>query len=309
MPPGDRRMEYNDKHLGPIKRSKRNDWGKTVEDLLYKYAPKPISYDVDGPQGTGFTEYTYTEFLGGVYIKTQSVEIDCRIFEDAAKVPGEKDHLIELDKNLVDKYELSNLPLKKEDFPKDVAFFVGQNMLDLVSREIVARQVFENPDFKVKLHPLTDEPIIEKIASLVGWDKIISPKISGMQCLLNCETAYVTTATELTATAVCKDKEIVNCSNFFNESIGAYYPLNKLLFAEPTKEGRKTIINNIIDYRGSGLIFSWMTDIEERIKAYFENSLHYREHFRPKASPCEMKKIPASEIENQKTPRKINKIK
>jgi hypothetical protein len=297
-------MEYNDKNLGPIKRSKRNDWGKTVEDLLYKYAPKPISYDVDGQQGPGFTEYTYTEFLGGVYIKTQSVEIDCRIFEDAAKVSASRDHLPDLDKKLVDKYELSSLPSEGVDFPKDVAFFVGQNMLDLVSREIIGRQVFENPDFKVKLHPLTDPPIIEKIAGFIGWDKIISPKVSGMQCLLNCETAYVTTATELAATAVCKDKEIINCSNFFHESIGVYYPLNKLLFAEPSKSVRKTIINNIVDYKGSGLIFPWMDDVEERIKAYFENSLHYREHFSPRASHCEMKKIPVSEVEKQKNSEK-----
>lgn len=254
--------------------------------MVREHCPFPITYDVDSTQGPGFSEFSYTEFLGGLYINTQSVEINARLIQMASLVPARLDHIERL-ASTQDKYELGDEG--KTHWPKKVGFMVGHNMFDLVSSEVLSRTAFENPDFRLKPHPLTNDDYAARIAHQIGWDRMLTTGASGVAFLDHCEDAYVTTATELCALAVAKGKRIHNLSSFFNESSGAYYPINRLLFKSP--EPQQTL-NNIVDCEHSGVLFAWMPDITTRIDAYFKKALEVRDSFRPITTPTRLLKIP-----------------
>lgn len=272
-----------------LSRSSRNKWAETKEELVRDLCPLPISYDVDSTQGLDFSEFSYTEYLGGLYLNTQNIEANTRIILEASQISAKYNHIEQLLAYCSDKYEL-NTDTKDAKVPH-LAFMTGHNMFDLISREIVARIAFEQPDFMIKLHPLTNDEYASKVGAALGWDKVISPNFSGVSLLKNCDTAYVHTATELTSMAVLLDKKIVNISNFFMESMGIYYPINTLLF-KSTKP--KDILNNIIDCEFSGIIMPYMSDseIETRVKAYYDKAMQYREILRPRASQNSLNKTP-----------------
>lgn len=278
----DRRADGAGTVVGGFKRSSRNAWLCDIEPILRDLAPLPISYDVDSTQPTRFSEYSYTEFLGGLYINTQSVEINTRLIREASSVQSAVSHLESI-AEMGDKYELNSKVVG--EYPKKVAFMVGHNMFDLVSPEVVARAAFENDDFYVKLHPLTNEEYAARVAAFVGWDRIIPGDLSGVELLSNCEDAYVSTATELCALAVALGKNIHNISSFFNESSGIYYPINSVLFKS---EDAKQSLNNILDCHYSGIIFPWTKDPEQKIRNYFDKTLELRETYKQLASPSRL---------------------
>lgn len=273
--------------IGGVVRAPRNDWAKSLEPAIRSACPLPITYDVDSTQPAGFSEFSYTEFLGGVYLNTQSVEINARLIESASNVAAVDDHIDRL-RQTGDKYELESTAVS--EWPKKVGFMVGHNIFDIVSSEILARTAFENRDFYLKPHPLTNAEYAGRIAHLIGWDRIIKTELSGVDFVRNCEDAYVTTATELCALAVANGKRVHNLSSFFNESSGAYYPINRLLFK--AKAPRETL-NNIIDCQFSGVLFPWMTDVPGRMQAYFQKALEAREMYRPVSTPTRLVKIPS----------------
>lgn len=284
------RMKDKEESIG-LKRSTRNLWAEKYEDLVRNIAPFPISYDVDCTQGLDWSEFTYTEYVGGMLIKSQNIETNTRLFLAASEVEAKKDNLEEMRKLCVDKYDLKNF--EKAPIIKDIGFMVGHNMFDLVSSEIVSRIAFENDDFKLKLHPLTNKEYAGKIAHFIGWDKIIMANYSGVELLRNCETAYVHSATEMCSMAVALGKKIVNIGNFFNEAGGVYYGINKLLFK--SEDPQKTL-NNIIDCEFSGIIMPFMQEdeIKYRMEKYFEKALEIRKMFKPIASKNNLKKIPTN---------------
>jgi hypothetical protein len=215
------------------------------------------------------------------------VEINARLIQLASEAPAKVNHIDRL-ATVQDKYELGEPT--KTDWPKKVGFMVGHNMFDLVSSEVLARTAFENHDFYLKPHPLTNDDYAGRIAHLIGWDRMLTGGLSGVAFLDHCEDAYVTTATELCALAVAKGKRIHNLSSFFNESSGAYYPINRLLFKA---ENPQSVLNNVVDCEFSGLLFPWMPNIEARITAYFKEALKLRDTFRPISTPTRLLKIPA----------------
>ena len=286
-----RKMQSNE-IIGDVQQSERNNWGKTIEDKIRDASPYPISYDVDSTQNSDFSEFSYTEFLGGVYLNTQSIEINTRLIKLASKVKANDDNnLLELKNITQDKYILNEVELDESEYPKHVGFMVGHNLFDLVSKETLSRVAFENKDFCLKLHPITCEEYGRLVANVVGWNRIIDKNLSGVRLVENCDVAYVTTATELATVAVLNNKEVINLSNFFKESIGAYYPINTLYFKEKEKEKRIDIINNILNCKWSGVLFPWMDDIDERIEAYFDKALELKELHSDMATKSDLKKI------------------
>lgn len=280
----------NDVDLG-IERTSRNDWAKTVEGRVRELSPLPISYDVDCTQELYFSEFSYTEFLGGILLGAQNMEINCKLRKEAMGITARQDHLEYITQLRQDKYVLTELDTLA-DWPQHVGFMVGHNMFDLVSPEVISRIAFENKEFVMKLHPLTNDEYAGKVAQFIGWDRIVAADISGVQLLENCEVAYVTTATELCALAVAKGKRIVNISSFFHEAGGAYYSINTFLFR--TTDPR-TVLNNLIDCPFSGIIFPWMTDIEQRVDAFYSKMLELREQHAPVASRSLLRKIPTDQ--------------
>jgi hypothetical protein len=94
--------------IGKAKRSDRNAWAESIEQTVRKLSPYPCSYDVSQTQPSRFTEYTYTELLGAMWIATQSAEINSRIMQ----LESTSEHTVKIDDiaSLVcDKYKPSFL--------------------------------------------------------------------------------------------------------------------------------------------------------------------------------------------------------
>lgn len=282
----ERRMSDNDHELGLV-RAKRNNWGKTIEEKIINGSPLPITYDVTCTQPANFSEYTYTELLGGMILRTQSVEINCRIIDEASSIESTINNNNNIEAIYNDKYETTGMDIKYNKYKdKDICFFVGHNLFDLISREIIAREAFENENFYVKLHPLTNDEYAGKIAKDIGWDRIIPKELSAKKLLLGCNKVYVSSATELCIMGVVLDKDISNVSSFFHESKGTYYSINKILCKNDySKKEKQQVLNNIINCEFSGVLFPWMNDdeIERRINSFYKKSLELKKKYQPLA--------------------------
>lgn len=269
--------------LGPnVKRSSRNKWAEQHESLVRSLAPFPITYDVNQSQPTNFSEYTYTEFLNGLWVTSQSLEINCQMFEEASKY--ESTHTINLEDIVSDKYvsKDDNIPTIDR-----ICFLPGHNALDIASVEMIARIAFEEDDVLFKPHPITNEEGLKIIAQRVGWHKVLPKEMSGNVLLKNCKELYTTSASEMAISGTILGKKVHNISNFFNEGSGAYYPISRILFKKhkTSIQAAQEALSNIIDCPWSGIILPIHDNIEERIKAFYSQSLICRNHFKPLAGP------------------------
>lgn len=284
------KSNINARDLVNAKKNKPNNFQKKFEAYLNNVSPWPISYDVDSTQPINFTEFSYTDVFGGFYLNTQSIEINCRVMEAASKEYCDDWLLFDTLKNSIsDKYELRSLSDVKDNLK--ILYMVGHNMFDMVSSEIMGRLAHEEGlDFCVKLHPLTDYDHTKKIARIVGWNRIVPPNLSGYAFLDKASIVYTTTASEFTMSAVLKGKEIINVSNFYNESSGIYYPISRLLY---NSDNPKQILNNILNCPWSGLISQFIQDdAKVRMEKYFEKAFELREKHGTIASVSHLKKIP-----------------
>lgn len=244
-----------------------------IESIVVDGAPWPISFDVDPKQPPRFSEFSYTDCLRGFYINTQSVEINCRLIEEASKNHCDDFTVLDgLREVIGDKYPLD--PAEKIEGGYEIGFMVGQNMFDIVSTEIVARLAHEKNNFYMKLHPLTDEDFARRLAFHVGRHRLISNSITAYSLLRSADVVHTSTASELTMAAVIYDKPVRNMSNFFNESSGIYYPISRLLYSS---ENPRQVLNNIINCQFSGVILPGVTDIEKRIECYYNKAFELRE--------------------------------
>jgi len=280
--------EDNDPNLQYARRSERNTWAEDFEETLRSSAPYPISYDVGSVQNTDFSEFTYTEFPGaGVWIDTQSREINCRIIDNASKIDGGElgDYLFEkFVENITDKYQLDN---EKQPIYDHVIFLPGHNLMDLVDQEIIERLLQEEDDVVIKPHPLTEYEVLRQIAMKAGWHKVLWRDVSGMDLLKNCKTVYSTTASEMLIVGAVLGKSIYNISKFSAESSGVYQPFTRILTVTQKREGKEAAIQkfkNILACEWTGLAFPFNDNTEERIKKYFDKALEMREMYRPLSS-------------------------
>lgn len=278
--------EVQKKKIGEdLKRSDRNLWAESIEELVRSRCPYPASYDVSSTSSINFSEFTYTEIAGGFWINTQSLEINARIMELASTIETDKEKVLkEFNKIISDKYILNTKTPKNI---KRICFLPGHNMLDVASIEMIARIAHEEDDVMFKLHPLTDEHAISLIAKRVGWHKIIDRNMSGFELLKNCDIVYTSTASEMAITGTLLGKKVINISNFFNEGSGAYHTISRILFKahKESIELAQQKLANMIDCKFSGLLFPWENDIEQRLNAFFNKALEFKEIFKPIASP------------------------
>lgn len=277
----------NDEELGLKKNT--TDFQRRVEKLVVEKSPWPISYDVDSVQPDKFTEFSYTDSLKGVYINTQSIEINCRIIEKASKVEcSDFTVLNALERVIGDKYQLTDTGEGIKG-SYQIGFMVGHNMFDIVSNEIVARLAHENDNFYMKLHPITNHDYARKVAHHVGWNRVISNELAAYDLLKGADKVWTSTASELTMAAAILGKKIGNLSNFFNEAGGIYYPISRLLYQ--SEDPRQTL-NNIINCKFSGLIVPGIEDVEQHIKTYFDHALWMRREYGAISSKNNLKKVP-----------------
>tara|TARA_R110000744_G_scaffold306904_1_gene415116 strand:+ start:2044 stop:2931 length:888 start_codon:yes stop_codon:yes gene_type:complete len=264
-----------------VTRTARNDWMSEIEATIVDRSPYPTTYDVGVVQSTNFTEFTYTEFLGGALLRSQNSEINARIMEDAAAVDTEVNRLDMLSSTLVDKYELGRFEGFKGDFPKSIYLPPGGNVMWMVDQNKVAQAMFEDDSMMIKPHPLTTPEDIGMFKGMFGATRIIDIDVSGVALLKNCEVAGVTSASELCAMAVLFGKDIKNFGAYTAESAGCYFSINRQLFAAKNQKTRLRRMNNMIENKASGIIFPWMDDINERIDAFNEAAIKMKNTLRP----------------------------
>jgi len=274
------RSKTKQKHLGDVTRSLRNKWIEENEDKAIAKAPYPISFDVGCTQDAGFSEYSYTEYLTGIYLKTQSQEINLRIMEEAAKVESAVDWLKEI--SIQDKYNQEAIDIKSLPIaPKGLIVAPGSNILQIMSKEAVAKAIFYDDELAIKFHPLTNEEDVRKYASMVGWNKVIPPTVSLTPLLHQVDTIYGTAASEVVGTAVVLKKTIKDITNFLLCSRGAYLAINSTLFQLPKEEQYKAL-NNIVGCKWSGVIMPFHENFDERVESFFDKSLELRKIYKPR---------------------------
>lgn len=262
-------------------RSDRNKWAESIEPIIRELSPFPISYDVTCVQPANFSEYTYTEFAGGIYILSQSVDINTRLMSLAYSSSPDSG-LSEIEKAwrsiVKDKYNLEQSSIGK--FPEKIIFTPANNCLDQISWEVLCRAVHEDDSVMVKPHPIIDPEANKMIASRVGWNKMIPQKESGIEYMINSKEVYASSCSELSILAALFDKKVHNLGNFFHESEGAYYPITRQMFAS---DDYKKAILKMMACEFSGLIFPWHSEpeIKNRIKAFFDKTLELRGKYSP----------------------------
>lgn len=276
--------------IGPLaKRSVRNAWAESIEPLLRDLAPFPISYDVlnYSPYLTSinFSEYTYTELLGGIWVGTQSGEINCRMLMQASLEPYPELSLDTIQQIMGDKYTLSS-DLGKWKHVKKVMFVPGHNLLGIASHEIMSRIIFENDDIYIKPHPITNEDTINLLGKKFGWNKIIDKDLSGNTLLAQCDEVYTTSASEMSITGTLLGKPVYNITNFLMEGHGAYFPISRLVFlAKQQIKQAQQALHNIFSCPWSGVILPCHANVEERIRSFYAKSLEFRELYKPLTPP------------------------
>jgi hypothetical protein len=282
--------KVQEKKLGPYaKRSTRNEWAEQHEQAVRDMAPFPTTYDVNAVQPTNFSEYTYTELAGGLWIATQSLEINARLFDAASRHPTftPTTTIAKLEALLGDKYLLK----KPERTYKRVCFLPGHNMLDVASMELICRLAHEEPDVVYKLHPVTNADATNLIRKRVGWHRIIGKDVSGMDLLRTCDEVYTSSASEMAITGTILGKKVFNVSNFFFEGSGSYHSISRLLFLAHRREGveaAQRVLAAIVECPWSGVLFPFHDDVETRIATYYNKTLELREMYKPLAAPMRM---------------------
>ena len=281
--------KFNERNkIGPYaKRSLRNDWACSIEETVRSLSPWPITYDVSSVQSTAFGEFTYTEFAGGgLWITTQSREVNCRLIDFASKVDSgnEGQELFEkFVSSFSDKYDLEELEDRYKHI-RHAVFLPGHNLLDLMDTSALDKLIKEEDDVVVKPHPLTHNDALKMISNRCGWQKVLPRNVSGSKLLEQCDTVYSTTASEMIITGASLGKTVYDLSVWDSSGAGVYQPFHRIITYLQKREGKeaaKKAIANILACPWSGVVFEFMPDYEERMKLYFDKALELRELYRP----------------------------
>lgn len=273
---------HNKGRLNNLSRTKRNSWAESIELNIRECCPYPITYDVTAVQPTAFTEYSYTEILGGMFLQTLSIDINTRLIQLASEEESnDYSSILKLKYILEDKYKLSeDIPDKYKNV-KNIIILPGHNIIELASQDFVMRAMKEAEDVMIKPHPLTNDHFLGVIAGMVGgWEKIIPATLSGYYFLKNAENIYITTGSEMAISAIALDKTIHNISAYKHESTGSYYTISRILFNYPKDIALQKLVN-IINCKWSGILFPWQKDYAERAKAFYSKSLELRSKYKP----------------------------
>lgn len=279
-------------------RSKRNEWAETIEPIIRRESPYPISYDVTAYSKSmtnlNFSEFAYTELLGGMWVHPQCMDITCRMIQDASRIPSDPIASHYIENILADKYNL-NEDLGKWVHVKKVVFMPGHNLLPIASQELISRIMFEHDDVYIKPHPITYDDVIKKFGEQFGWNKIIDKGVSGNTLLAQCTDVYATSCSEMTISGALMGKKVINVSNFMFEGYGVYLPISRLIWKMQPElgiEATQYMIHRIFQCPWSGINFPFHQNVEDRVKLYFTQALEYRERYKPLQPPWHPKDGP-----------------
>lgn len=257
----------------------------SIETMIRAAAPLPVSYDVNRCQPPYFSEYTYTECLGGgLYLSPQSPEVAARLVQMALDRPdqGFDAATAVIDQRAargsLDKYKLDGADVSGVEA---VAFIPGSNAFrEMVSFEALSRAMADDDGLMIKPHPLSDDGLIAHLCGAFGHHRVLSPKISGDACLIAASRIYALTTTEMGLYATLMGKPISNIGNFWNEGRGAYSAFYRPLWGTSVDDA-KAILTHALNSPFSGFVHKDDPDVGDRLAQYFDAAMGLRAFFKP----------------------------
>jgi len=254
-----------------------------LEDMVRELCPLPVSYDVGRGQPPYFTEFTYSEMLGQLFLNPQSSEVSHRMVAEAfarGRV-GAFDAVEAILSRAGDKYTLDGAPAGP--LPKRVVFLPGTNCFnEMASKEAITRVAHEFPDAIFKPHPMTAEPTLRQLGMQVGYDRLAGPMESGWAYLMAADEVWATTCTEMGLYATLLGKRLRSVGNVRFEAHGAFAPFYHLIRGKEPGAAAADLRQALNSY-GSGFIHPDDPDAEGKVRAAIDLALELRQPFKPLA--------------------------
>lgn len=257
-----------------------------IEDYLQQIAPLPINYDLNRPQPWYFTEYSYTEFMGGIIVSPMSDEIATRHIINSMKYPSNfdaEDIIMKRLKqyNTLDKYQSLKEPTGKYSHFNALVILPGSNILhSTVSKEKLTEVMWSRDDVNIKPHPLTTKKQFYELQKEFGIHRVFHPLQSGWRLLEMADEIYSTSTTELAMYATLMNKPVKSIGNIFYERTGAYYPVFRNIANLPPKKAKSNLLK-ILNSDRSGIVFIEDSNYEEKLNKYFDSTMKMRKKYKP----------------------------
>jgi len=266
--------------LGPhLKRKdQENSFAVEVEKIVEAKTPLPVSYDVNCSQKLYFSEFTYTDVLGGVYLKSQNTEVNARLMEQSVIACEDESYATDSHAYLTDKYDLADID--GMPCPKKIVFLAGSNLLGVENKEALLPMLYSDPSVVIKPHPNLTKEGLMILGRDYGWDKLIDPQLSGYKLLQGCETAYSTVNSEMGMISAYLKKPHADITSVFHFERLTYSAIHRLFQPMNIEHNHKTFAR-ICNSTTSGFIPPWATNIEERVDGYIKLAMEIRNVFRP----------------------------
>ena len=243
-----------------------------VEDFLEGHCRLPVTFDVAQCQPPYFSEYTYNDYAGGVWVKSLSAEFNSRYLMERPK--DNQGQLI-----FREKYKLSPVLSDRNSEERDsltVLFLAGTNLYDQTAWEIIDRVLYFNDNALIKPHPLTNDDGLKKLGKRYGWHHVLGPHDSGYYWFEKASSVYATANSELFVRAMLTEK-YKDCLTTLNKiprsGYFSFFILNKNGYTA-------TEIKSAILDEASGFVFPYQTDWKNRLLCYFEKSMEFRYQFK-----------------------------
>ncbi len=261
---------------------KRTDEGTSkflieAEKIFEELAPLPVSFDVSCVQKGYFSEFVYQDVLGGMYLKTQSTEVNARIMEEAVVACEDETMPKQAVDYLTDKYVLHNTEF---EIPETIVFLPGSNHLGIENKEVLVPMLWSDPLLEIKPHPNMTEEGLRHFASEYGWDRLIHKDVSGYQLLNGCEHAWSTANSEMGLIAAVIKKPHGDITSIFHFERLTYSAIHRL-FQSMNVDHNYVTFARMVNSNDSGFIPPWAENIEERVNGFIHSAMKHRHTFKP----------------------------
>lgn len=265
--------------LGPdLKRKDReNTLAINVEEIFEAKSPLPISYDVNCNQQPYFSEFTYCDVMGGMYLKTHNTEVNARVVEQSVIDCENETYPDDVNNYLKDKYDLNDVPFKA---PEKIVFLPGSNLLGIENKETLLPMLYSDPAVAIKPHPNLTKNGLMFLGREYGWDKLIDPDVSGYKLLSGCQTAFSTANSEMGMISAVIKKPHADITSIMHFERLTYSAIHRLFSPMNVDHNHKTFAR-LFNSTSSGFIPPWAYNIEERIDGFLKLAMEIRNVFRP----------------------------
>lgn len=278
--------ENNKKISQIVKKNEQLRTLEPIENYVQAKSPLPINYDLNRPQPWYFTEYSYTEFMGGIIVSPMSDEIATRHMIHSMKYRSHFDaesvilQRLKQNNNL-DKYNSLQEPSGKYAHFNALVILPGSNILhSTVSKEKLSEVMWLRDDVNIKPHPLTTKKNFYELQKEFGVHRVFHPMQSGWRLVEMASEVYTTSTTELAMYATLMNKKVTSIGNIFYERTGAYYPVFRNIANLPPKKA-KTNLLKILNSDRSGIVFIEDSKYEEKLDGYFNSTMKMRKNYKP----------------------------